>query len=253
MIDPTDLTRLDGRAALVTGATRGIGRAIAEGLGAAGASVCVTARKPDAVEAAVTELRAAGVDATGHVGSAGDPDAIADGVAHCMAVFGRVDVLVNNAATNPQYGPLAEADLGAVDKVWQVNVRGPLRYAQAVWAAWMGEHGGVILNVASLAALRAEANLGAYNLSKAALAQLTRQLALEMAPGVRVNTIAPGLIKTDMSRVLWEGGDTSLLRQPLGFVGDPDDVAGLAVFLASPAARYITGDLIVVDGGLNLT
>ncbi len=253
MIDPTDMTHLEGNVALVTGATRGIGRAIAEGLGAAGASVCITSRKQDAVDAAVEEMTAAGLSVTGFAGSAGDPDAIRDGVAHCIDTFGKLDILVNNAATNPQYGPLAEADLGAVDKVWQVNVIGPLRYAQAAWAGWMRDNGGVIINVASLAALRIEPDLGAYNLSKAALAQLTRQLALEMAPGVRVSTIAPGLVKTDMSRVLWEDEDGSLLRQPLGFVGDPDDVAGLAVFLASPASRYMTGDLIVVDGGLNLT
>ena len=227
---------------------------IAAAILAEGGRVVVSSRKPDGVAAAVTRLEA---DAPGRVFgipcNVGNLDDIAALHAGTVERVGIPDLLVNNAATNPQYGPLAEADLGAVDKVWQVNVIGPLRYAQAAWAGWMRDNGGVIINVASLAALRIEPDLGAYNLSKAALAQLTRQLALEMAPGVRVSTIAPGLVKTDMSRVLWEDEDGSLLRQPLGFVGDPDDVAGLAVFLASPASRYITGDLIVVDGGLNLT
>jgi 3-oxoacyl-[acyl-carrier protein] reductase len=169
-----------------------------------------------------------------------------------MERFGRLDIVVNNAATNPQYGPLAEADMGAVQKVLAVNLEGPLRYVQAAWRHWMKEHGGSIVNIASMGGLRIEPMLGAYNVSKAALLHMTAQLAREMAPQVRVNAVAPGLIKTEMSRVLWEQ-PAIVGRQPLGFVADPADIGTAVLYLVSDAARYVTGETIFVDGGVSTT
>ena len=243
---------LDGRVALVTGATRGIGRAIAETLADAGAAVFVTARKQHEIDETLDALATAGAQADGQAGSAGDAEAVAAGVDRCMERFGRLDIVVNNAATNPQYGPLAEADMGAVQKVLAVNLEGPLRYVQAAWRLWMKDHGGSIVNIASMGGVRVEPMLGAYNVSKAALLHMTSQLAREMAPQVRVNAVAPGLIKTDMSRVLWEQPDI-VARLPLGFVADPADIATAVLFLASDASRYVTGETIYMDGGASTT
>lgn len=253
MFDAGKDLRLDGKVALVTGGTRGIGRGIAEAYAAAGAAVCVTARKPDELEETLNALREAGGTASTYQASAGDPEAVEASVAHCVDALGACDILVNNAATNPYFGPLIEADLGAVRKTWQVNQEGPLLYCQAAWRRWMREHGGVIVNITSLGGLRASPLLGAYNMTKAALVQLTRQLALELAPGVRVNAIAPAVVKTYFARALYEADEQAAVsRHPLGRLGVPDDVAGIAVFLASDAASWMTGETVVVDGGAAL-
>ncbi len=250
MIDPVASMRLDGKAALVTGGTRGIGRAIAEAFAVAGASVCVLARKPEELAETEKALAALGGRVMTVVGSAGDPEVIDAGVARCVAELGRLDVLVNNAATNPSFGPLIETEPRAVDKVLEVNLVGPLRLAQAAWKAWMSEHGGVIVNVASSGGIRPAPFIGIYNISKAAIIHLTRQLALELGPRVRANALAPGLVKTDMSRVLYESGEEALAaRHPMKRLGVPDDIAGAALFLASDASSWLTGEVLLVDGG----
>jgi NAD(P)-dependent dehydrogenase (short-subunit alcohol dehydrogenase family) len=244
---------LSGRCALITGGSRGIGRAVALAMAAAGAKVAVCARHLDACEAVAAEITARGGQAiaiAGNVGRAEDAVAIIDGAVDGL---GALDILVNNAATNPHFGPLVDAEDAAVDRIFQVNVQGPLRLVGAAVRAWMGEHGGSIINMASVGGISPEPMIGAYNASKAALINLTRTLAHELgASGIRVNAIAPGLVETDFARVLIETpgihdqivGQTALHRH-----GQPDEVAGAAVFLAGDAASYITGSVLVVDGG----
>ena len=254
MIDPNTILRVDGKVALVTGATRGIGRAIAESLVAAGAAVCVTARKQAELDETVVALRAAGGNATAFAGSVSDSEAVEAGVAHCVAELGGLDILVNNAATSPWFGPVVTADMAAVAKTWQTNQEGPLRYVQAAWAAGMAEKGGVILNISSVGGLKPTPGIGIYNISKAALVHMTRQLAIELAPAVRVNALAPGIIKTKFSRALYEPDEqAAAARQPMARLGTPDDVAAAALFLVSDASSWMTGEVIVVDGGGALT
>jgi 3-oxoacyl-[acyl-carrier protein] reductase len=250
VIDPGTAYRVDGRVALVTGGTRGIGRAIAEAIAAAGGSVMVVARKPDELAETCAALEQIGAPAATYQGSVGDP-AVAEGsTAACIERFGRIDIVVNNAAINPAYGPLMEADLGAVTKIFDANITGPLRFTRAAWHGWMHEHGGTVLNVVSLGGIRVGPFIGAYNVSKAALIHLTKQLAQELAPKVRVNAVAPALVKTDMARALWEPNEEAMARShPLGRLGVPDDIATAALFLVSDAASWMTGETLLVDGG----
>jgi NAD(P)-dependent dehydrogenase (short-subunit alcohol dehydrogenase family) len=239
--------RLDGKVALVTGASRGIGRAIAAAYAGAGASVMLSSRKQDALEAAAAEI---GGDTAVFAANAGEPDQVAACVAATMDRFGAVDILVNNAATNPYMGRPIDIDLPRFDKTWQVNYRGPVVWCQEAWRAWMAERGGVILNVASVGGMSVEPAIGHYNVTKAALIHLTRTLAADLAPMVRVNAVAPGLVKTDMARALWEPAEAAIAaRMPLRRLGEPDDIANAALFLASDLASWITGHTLVVDGG----
>jgi NAD(P)-dependent dehydrogenase (short-subunit alcohol dehydrogenase family) len=253
VIDPAKAFRLDGKVALVTGGTRGIGRAIAEAYAAAGASVCVLARKQAELDETQAKLREIGTDVTTSAGSAGDPEAIDAAIAHCIERLGRLDILVNNAGTNPAFGPMIETEPRAIAKILEVNLVGPLLLAQRAWSAWMEEHGGVIVNIASTGGIHPSPFIGMYNVSKAALVHLTKQLALELGPKVRVNALAPGLVKTDMSRVLYESGAEALAsRHPSRRLGVPDDIAGAALFLASDASSWLTGETIAIEGGILL-
>jgi NAD(P)-dependent dehydrogenase (short-subunit alcohol dehydrogenase family) len=239
--------RFDGKVALVTGSSRGIGLAIAAELAASGARVMLSSRKPEALEAA-----AAGIDGevAWFAANAGEPEQAEACVAATMERFGAVDLLVNNAATNPYMGPTIDIDLPRLDKTIAVNWRAPLYWSHLAWHASMQANGGSILNVASVGGLSVESSIGAYNATKAALLHLTRTLAAELAPGVRVNAIAPGLVKTDMARALWEPNEAAMAKvMPLARLGEPEDIAQASAFLLSDAASWITGTTLVVDGG----
>ncbi|MGQ0434684.1 MAG: SDR family oxidoreductase [Microthrixaceae bacterium] len=238
---------LRGKVALVTGASRGIGKAIAQTYADAGASVLLSSRKLDALEAAAAEI---GGDVDVVVANAGDPDEAEAAVARCLERFGGLDILVNNAATNPYFGPAIDIDLVRYDKTFEVNLRGPLVWTQLAWRAAMAERGGSVINIASVGGYLIEPGIGIYNTTKAALIHLTGTLAAELAPTVRVNAIAPGLVKTDMARALWEPAEERIgASMPLGRLGEPPDIANAALFLASDLSSWVTGHTLVVDGG----
>lgn len=246
--------QLEGRTALVTGGTRGIGFGIAAELVAHGADVCITARKPEELEEAVRRLEEIGAGAAGAIGvrgSADDAEHQAAAVAETVQTFGSLDMLVNNAAVNPQYGPLMDADLAAVRKVMEVNVTAVLAWTQLAWRSWMQEHGGSVLNIASVGGLRSGSPIGAYNVSKAGLIHLTAQLAAEMGPAVRVNALAPAVVKTKFAAVLYEGREEEVAAAyPMKRLGTPEDTAKAAAFLLGPDSSWITGETLVVDGGV---
>jgi len=242
--------RADGKVALVTGASRGIGRAIAARLSEAGAAVMLVARKADALDEAATSMTAAGGDVSWRAANVGDAESAEACVAEAIDRHGSVDILVNNAATNPYFGPLVDLDRGRADKTLDVNLNAALIWTQAAWRASMAQRGGVVLNVSSVGGYRVERGIGWYNVTKAALVHLTRQLAYELGPSVRVNALAPGLVRTDFARALWEpAGDAVAKRLPLRRLGEPDDIAKAALFLVSDAASWMTGHVLVVDGG----
>ena len=246
--------RLDGKTALVTGGSRGIGQAIARLFADAGASVMVSSRSAEGLEASVAEIRSGLGDGAGGVAwtvaNAGDPEQAEACVAATVDLFGGIDILVNNAATNPYYGPIIEIDQGRADKTVRVNQSGYLEWTQAAWRAGMEDAGGVVLNIASIGGLTVEGGIGWYNVTKAAVIHLTSQLAGELGPAVRVNAIAPGLVQTQLAKALWEHGEEKISRRlPTRRLGEPTDIANAALFLCSDAASWITGETLVVDGG----
>jgi NAD(P)-dependent dehydrogenase (short-subunit alcohol dehydrogenase family) len=252
-------TDLAGRVALVTGASRGIGHAIAAELLRRGASVTITARKPDELAAAAEELVAgpAGGDADrvlAVAGNAGSAQAREEAVGRTVERFGALGVLVNNTGINPQYGPLIEADLDAVRKIFDVNVVAALGYVQLAYKAWMGAHGGAVVNVASVAGLRPAPGIALYGASKAMLIHLTEELAVELGPDIRINAVAPGVVKTRFATPLYEGREERVAAAyPLRRLGVPEDIGSVVAFLLSDDAGWMTGQTVVVDGGLLLT
>jgi NAD(P)-dependent dehydrogenase (short-subunit alcohol dehydrogenase family) len=239
--------RLDGKVALVTGASRGIGMAIAHAFSASGARVMLVSRKADALKEAAATMPG---PVEWYAANVGEPDAAEACAAATVERLGGLDILVNNAATNPYMGPMIGIDIPRADKTVQVNQRGVLVWTQQAWNVAMREHGGNVINIASVGGMSVEPFIGYYNVTKAAVIHMTRQLANELAPSVRVNCIAPGLVKTYFARALWENNEEAVARRlPLKRLGEPEDIAGTAVFLASDASAWMTGQTIVVDGG----
>ncbi len=241
--------RVDGKVALVTGASRGIGEAIAGQLLASGAAgVVVTGRRPETLEEVADRL---GPGAVGVAGNAADPEHVDAAVDAAVTRFGRLDLLVANAGTNPGAGPMMDVDLGALDRTWEVNLRAPLLWVRGAWHRWMAEHGGAVVTIGSVGGIVTSPVLGAYNVSKAGLHHLTRQLALELAPGVRVNAVAASVVRTRLSEALWASDEqAAAAMHPLRRLGEPADVARAVSFLLSDAASWITGVVLPVDGGL---
>jgi NAD(P)-dependent dehydrogenase (short-subunit alcohol dehydrogenase family) len=237
---------LQGKVALVTGASRGIGKAIAQGFADSGARVMLSSRKLDGLKAAADEI---GGDVDVFAAHAGKPEDAVACIDATIERFGGLDVLVNNAGANPYYGFTLGVDEARYDKTFEVNLRGPLFWSQVAWNKAFKERPGVIMNIASVGGMRSEFGLGVYNITKAAMIHMTRQLAGELGP-TRVVGIAPGLVKTDFAAYLVENfGDDLAKRVPTKRLGEPEDIANLAVFLASDKASWITGDTYVVDGG----
>jgi NAD(P)-dependent dehydrogenase (short-subunit alcohol dehydrogenase family) len=244
---------LKDRVAIVTGASRGIGLGIAAELVRRGARVCITARGSDALAAAVAGLGGPDV-AIAVPGKADNADHQAETVARTIEAFGSLDMLVNNTGINPVYGPIADIEPAAAAKILGVNVLAPLAWTRLARDAWMGEHGGSIVNVASIAGLRPSPGIGMYGVSKAALIRLTAELAVELGPRIRVNAIAPAVVKTKFATRLYEGREEQVSdAYPLKRLGVPEDIAGAVAFLLSDAASWITGQTIVLDGGVTLT
>lgn len=247
---------LTGKVVLVTGSTKGIGLAIAEACAQFGARVVISSRKADRCDAVAAGIVEAGGQAVAIPCNVSDPEAIDHLAQAALEHWGRVDVLVCNAAVNPYFGPLATIPDDAYDKIMNTNVKSNLWLCNKVLPQMAERKDGAVVIVSSIGGLKGHDKLGAYGLSKAADMQLARNLAVEWGRhNIRVNCIAPGLVRTDMARALWENPDTyaqAIESYPLGRIGEPIDIAGAAVFLASPAGRFVTGQTLVADGGVTI-
>ena len=251
-----DRFTLNGKVALVTGASKGIGKAIALALGQAGAKVVISSRKQEVLDNLAEEMSAEGIDAYPVAGQVGDWDSMKNLVDKSLGKFKKIDILVNNAATNPVFGPLIETDDSAFNKIMQVNLKGAFDLAKLVQPTMATNGGGSIINISSIGGLSPEAMLGIYSVSKAALISLTKVMAKEWGPmGIRANVICPGLIKTKFSEALWSNEKilNSVMRnQPLDMLAEPEDIAGLALLLASEAGAFCTGGVYTADGGYTI-
>lgn len=247
---------LTGKVVIVTGASKGIGKSIAQGCGELGAQVVVSSRKQEAVDAVAAEFKAAGIDAVGIACHMGDLDQVANLVEKTVEAFGGIDIVVNNAATNPVFGPILKTDTNVFDKIMQVNVKGPLELAKLSFPSMKSRGGGSVINISSIEGITPGQGLGLYSVSKSALISLTKVLAREWGPaGVRANVICPGLVKTKFSAALTSNEPILkhvMAKQALPLLSEPDDMAGMACFLASDASRFCTGGVYIADGGYTI-
>ncbi len=232
----------------MTGGSRGIGKGIAKAFAEAGAKVMITSRKADACQAAAEEIGHGVAFEPGHIGKDEDAERV---IGKTLDAFGRLDILVNNAATNPYAGPTIDVDKPRWEKTLEINLTAPMFWTQMAWRAAMKEAGGSVINISSVGGLGTNPILGVYDVTKAALIHLTKQLAAELGPRVRVNCIAPGLIKTDFAKALWEDGKGEDVAKayPLKRLGEPEDIANAALYLAADSAGWMTGQTLVLDGG----
>ena len=245
--------RFKGKTAIITGASRGIGLAIAERLVAEGAKVVITARKKDALDEAVAALGGPG-HALGVAGKADDVEHQGDTVRTAIDTFGSVDLLVNNTGINPVYGPMMDLDLDTARKVIEVNCFSALAWTQQVYRAWMREHGGAVVNVSSASGVKPAPGIGMYGASKAMLISMTELLAVELGPHIRVNAVAPAVVKTKFAAALYEEREDEVAAQyPLKRLGVPEDIGSAVSFLLSDDAAWMTGQTLVIDGGVTLT
>ncbi|MFE2996083.1 SDR family oxidoreductase [Nocardia sp. NPDC059246] len=247
------MNRFEGKTAIVTGASRGIGLGIAQRLVDEGAKVVITARKQEALDEAVAALGGPS-KALAVAGRADDAAHQAETLERAVETFGSADLLVNNTGINPVFGPMVELDLDAARKIVEVNCLAALSWVQHAYRAWMKDHGGAVVNVSSVAGLKPAPGIGFYGSSKAMLTHITQELAVELGPDIRVNAVAPAVVKTKFATALYEGREEQIAAAyPLKRLGVPEDIGSVVAFLLSADAAWLTGQLLVVDGGLTLT
>lgn len=247
---------IQGKVAIITGSSRGIGLAVAERFAEAGAKVVISSRKQDTLDNIAAGMKSNGYDVTAIAAHNGDKAALQNLVKQTVATYGRVDILVNNAATNPHFGNMMDSEDSMWQKTIEVNIMGNFWLSQAAVEVMRQHGGGKIINVASVNGLRPGTFQGIYSMTKAAVISMTKTLAMELASdNIQVNAIAPGLIKTKFAQAIWENDmllDGVVNRTPAGRIGEPDEIAGIALYLASPASSFTTGQVFVIDGGVTI-